>query len=158
MSRRRVSCPLTVQQLWDAVKIIRYKRQVPDVERITRYMNRVHNVSEGMFVALKTFIENLQISCICLKYMEIVKFIYFSDEVGRQINYCVRDGLLKVIKKIGSKGSKVGIEQEGYKLPDDKVRSEFYFQLKCADIKAMIEFITIFISLNFPICTYVPIS
>lgn len=38
------------------------------------------------------------------------------------MNYCVRDGLLKVIKKIGSKGSKVGVEQEGYKLPDDKVR------------------------------------
>lgn len=47
MSRRRVSCPLTAQQLWDAVKIIRYKRQVPDIERITRYMNRTHNVSDG---------------------------------------------------------------------------------------------------------------
>ena len=44
-----------------------------------------------------------------------------ADEVGRQINYCVRDGLLKVIKKVGSKGSKIGIEQEGYKLPEDKV-------------------------------------
>ncbi|XKL59684.1 hypothetical protein PGB90_000700 [Kerria lacca] len=92
MSRRRVSCPLTAQQLWDAVKIIRYKRQVPDIERITRYMNRTHNVSD--------------------------------DEVGRQINYCVRDGLLKVIKKIGSKGSKIGIEQEGYKLPDDKLEKD----------------------------------
>ncbi|XP_065223247.1 zinc finger MYND domain-containing protein 11 isoform X2 [Planococcus citri] len=92
MSRRRVSCPLTVQQLWDAVKIIRYKRQVPDVERITRYMNRTHNVSD--------------------------------DEVGRQINYCVRDGLLKVIKKVGSKGSKCGIEQEGYKLPEDKLEKD----------------------------------
>lgn len=42
-----MSCPLTAQQLWDAVKIIRYKRQVPDIERITRYMNRTHNVSDG---------------------------------------------------------------------------------------------------------------
>lgn len=41
--------------------------------------------------------------------------------MGRQINYCVRDGLLKVIKKVGSKGSKIGVEQEGYKLPEDKV-------------------------------------
>lgn len=92
MSRRRVSCPLTVQQLWDAVKIIRYKRQVPDIERITRYMNRTHNVSD--------------------------------DEVGRQINHCVRDGLLKVIKKIGTKGSKMGLEQEGYKLPEDKLEKD----------------------------------
>lgn len=39
----------------------------------------------------------------------------------RQLNYCVRDGLLQLTKKIGFKGSKIGIEQEGYKLPKDKV-------------------------------------
>lgn len=45
----------------------------------------------------------------------------FTDEVSRQLNYCIRDGLLKVIKKVGSKGSKVGVQQEGYRLPDEKV-------------------------------------
>lgn len=47
MSRRRVSCPQITQQLWDAIKTIRYQRQVPDIDRISRYMSRVHNVSQG---------------------------------------------------------------------------------------------------------------
>lgn len=47
MSRRRISCPLAVQQLWDAVKVIRFQRQVPDIERITKYMTKVHNMSSG---------------------------------------------------------------------------------------------------------------
>lgn len=47
MSRRRISCPLAVQQLWDAVKVIRFQRQVPDVDRITKYMTKVHNMSSG---------------------------------------------------------------------------------------------------------------
>lgn len=76
-------------------------------------MSRTHGVSEGEIlwfwktVSAECWLTNLQIT--------------LSDEVGRQINYCVRDGLLKVIKKVGSKGSKIGIEQEGYKLPEDKV-------------------------------------
>lgn len=131
MSRRRVSCPLTAQQLWDAVKIIRYKRQVPDIERITRYMNRTHNVSDGK---RENAVSNFHLLWRCPRFRFprkrfllrvilafVLRFSQFSDEVGRQINYCVRDGLLKVIKKIGSKGSKIGVEQEGYKLPDDKV-------------------------------------
>ncbi|XP_014250879.1 zinc finger MYND domain-containing protein 11 [Cimex lectularius] len=86
MNRRRMSCPQVVQQLWDAVKVIRYQRQVPNVERIAKYMSRVHSVSE--------------------------------EEVVSQLDYCVRDGLLLITKRKGNKGSKVGVEQEGYKLPD----------------------------------------
>ncbi|XP_050532952.1 zinc finger MYND domain-containing protein 11-like isoform X2 [Daktulosphaira vitifoliae] len=89
MSRRRISCPLAVQQLWDAVKVIRFQRQVPDIDRITKYMTKVHNMP--------------------------------SEEVGRQLNYCVRDGLLILTKRVGNKGSKVGVETEGYKLPEEKV-------------------------------------
>lgn len=47
MSRRRISCPLAVQQLWDAVKVIRFQRQVPDIDRITKYMTKVHNMPPG---------------------------------------------------------------------------------------------------------------
>lgn len=47
MSRRRVSCPQMTQQLWDAIKTIRYQRQVPDVDRIAKYMSRVHNLGIG---------------------------------------------------------------------------------------------------------------
>ncbi|XP_068086019.1 zinc finger MYND domain-containing protein 11 isoform X2 [Anabrus simplex] len=89
MSRRRVSCPQITQQLWDAIKIIRCQRQVPNVARISRYMSRVHGISE--------------------------------DEVRRQLNHCVRDGLIRLIKRMGFKGSKIGVEQEGYRLPTDTV-------------------------------------
>lgn len=44
-----------------------------------------------------------------------------TEEVGRQLNYCVRDGLLILTKKVGIKGSKVGVETEGYRLPEEKV-------------------------------------
>lgn len=92
MTRRRVSCPQTAQQLWDAITVIRCQRQVPNVNRISRYMSRVHGVSE--------------------------------DEVRRQLNHCVRDGLLRLIKRVGYKGSKIGIEQEGYRLPQDKLEKD----------------------------------
>ncbi|XP_008187263.1 zinc finger MYND domain-containing protein 11 [Acyrthosiphon pisum] len=92
MSRRRISCPLAVQQLWDAVKVIRFQRQVPDIDRITKYMTKVHNMS--------------------------------PEEVGRQLNYCVRDGLLILTKRVGNKGSKAGVETEGYKLPEEKAEKD----------------------------------
>lgn len=44
-----------------------------------------------------------------------------SDEVRRQLNHCVRDGLVRLIKRMGFKGSKIGVEQEGYRLPQDTV-------------------------------------
>lgn len=65
MSRRRISCPLAVQQLWDAVKVIRFQRQVPDIDRITKYMTKVHNMSAGKCIAfyLKNFFFKFIILC-----------------------------------------------------------------------------------------------
>jgi hypothetical protein len=54
MSRRRVACPQITQHLWDAIKIIRSQRQVPNVTRITRYMSRVHGAKEGKNVENST--------------------------------------------------------------------------------------------------------
>ncbi|XP_071447495.1 zinc finger MYND domain-containing protein 11 [Hetaerina americana] len=92
MSRRRVSCPQITQQLWDAIKITSYQKQLPTVERIGRYMSRVHGISE--------------------------------DEVKRQLMYCVRDGLIRLSKRLGCKGSKIGVPQEGYRLPKDKIERD----------------------------------
>jgi hypothetical protein len=47
--------------------------------------------------------------------------IFYSDEVRRQLNHCVRDGLVRLIKRVGFKGSKIGVEQEGYRLPQNMV-------------------------------------
>lgn len=38
----------------------------------------------------------------------------------------MRDGLLILTKRVGNKGSKAGVETEGYKLPEEKV-SAFNF-------------------------------
>lgn len=111
MSRRRISCPLAVQQLWDAVKVIRFQRQVPDIERITKYMTKVHNMSSGK-TAMVFYLE--------MNLFELF-ILYCTEEVGRQLNYCVRDGLLILTKRVGNKGSKAGVETEGYKLPEEKV-------------------------------------
>ncbi|KAK3923425.1 Zinc finger MYND domain-containing protein 11 [Frankliniella fusca] len=91
MSRRRVSSPQTTQQLWDAIRITSYQRQIPDINRISRYMSRIHGVSE--------------------------------DEVRRQLSYCVRDGLIRLVKRLGYKGTKIGVEQESYRLPKPKSMS-----------------------------------
>ncbi|XP_039278814.1 zinc finger MYND domain-containing protein 11 [Nilaparvata lugens] len=92
MSRRRVSDPQITQQLWDAIKTIRYQRQVPDIDRIAKYMLKTYNVNH--------------------------------EEVVRQLGYCVRDGLLEQVKRKGFKGSKVGVEQEGYKLPSETMKKD----------------------------------
>lgn len=42
--------------------------------------------------------------------------VYFLVDVSKQLQNCVRDGLLHVKKN----KSKHGVEQEGYKLPDLK--------------------------------------
>jgi len=62
----------------------------------------------------------------CHSLSNLVIFLY-SDEVRRQLNYCVRDGLVQFIKKVGHKGSKTGVVQEGYKLPPKMVCILFYF-------------------------------
>lgn len=50
------------------------------------------------------------------KYM-LKEFGVSEEEVIRQLNHCVRDGLIEITKRTISKGNYVGSEQEGYKLP-----------------------------------------
>jgi hypothetical protein len=64
-------------------------------------------------------------SCHCL-----TSLFFYSDEVRRQLNHCVRDGLVRLIKRVGFKGSKIGVEQEGYRLPQNMVCIVFF--IKCA--------------------------
>ncbi|XP_069973413.1 zinc finger MYND domain-containing protein 11 isoform X1 [Penaeus vannamei] len=40
-----------------------------------------------------------------------------SDEVEKHLEECASDNLIAVTRKVGQKGSKVGIEQEGFRLP-----------------------------------------
>nr|CAD7452442.1 unnamed protein product [Timema tahoe] len=92
MSRRRISCPQTTHKLWDAIKIIRYQRQIPDVKRISRYMSRAHQTSE--------------------------------EDVTHHLGHCVRDNLVRLVKRVGFKGSQTGKKQESYRLPQGAVKKD----------------------------------
>lgn len=50
MKRSRLSCPMAVQQLWDAVEVIRFQNQVPNIDHIMQYMTKVHNKSPGKYL------------------------------------------------------------------------------------------------------------
>lgn len=49
------------------------------------------------------------------------------DVVKGEIKLALKDELLILVKKVGSKGSKQGIEQESYRLPDPKMLVRFAF-------------------------------
>lgn len=46
-----------------------------------------------------------------------------ADEVEKHLEECASDNLIAVTRKVGQKGSKVGIEQEGFRLPTPPVSS-----------------------------------
>ncbi|KAG1661382.1 Zinc finger MYND domain-containing protein 11 [Nymphon striatum] len=48
-----------------------------------------------------------------------------ADVVTSEMKLALNDDLLVLIKKVGSKGSKQGVEQESYRLPDPKIIEKF---------------------------------
>ncbi|XP_022252733.1 zinc finger MYND domain-containing protein 11-like isoform X2 [Limulus polyphemus] len=52
------------------------------------------------------------------------KYNLKGNDLERQLNFAVRDNLVVIKKSVGCKGSKVGVEQDGYRLPDDPVEPE----------------------------------
>lgn len=51
-------------------------------------------------------------------YMKRVYNLSPTD-LERQLSFAVSDGLIVVKKSLGVKGSKVGIEQDGYRIPEE---------------------------------------
>nr|XP_042902774.1 zinc finger MYND domain-containing protein 11 isoform X7 [Parasteatoda tepidariorum] len=51
-------------------------------------------------------------------YMKRVYSVNPSD-VEQQLNFAVEDGLINIKRSIGCKGSKVGLEQDGYRIPEE---------------------------------------
>ena len=84
--KRRCADPQIVLQLWNAVQYIRQQKQIPNAERIGRYMLREHEVS--------------------------------VSHTDKQLQFAVQDELIDSYKAVGSKGSKTGVEQEGFRVPD----------------------------------------
>ncbi|KAJ7322178.1 hypothetical protein JRQ81_018465 [Phrynocephalus forsythii] len=90
LTKRRQADTKAIQHLWAAIEIIRNQKQIANIDRITKYMSRVH----GMH----------------------------PKETTRQLSLAVKDGLVVETLTVGCKGSKAGIEQEGYWLPGDEIR------------------------------------
>ncbi|XP_039204520.1 zinc finger MYND domain-containing protein 11-like isoform X2 [Crotalus tigris] len=86
---RRQADTKAVQHLWSAIEIIRNQRQIANIDRITKYMSRVH----GMH----------------------------PNKTTHQLSLALKDGLVVKTFTVGCKGSKAGIEQEGYWLPGDEI-------------------------------------
>ncbi|XP_036084147.1 zinc finger MYND domain-containing protein 11 isoform X7 [Rousettus aegyptiacus] len=89
LTKRRQADTRAIQHLWAAIEIIRNQKQIANIDRITKYMSRVH----GMH----------------------------PKETTRQLSLAVKDGLIVETLTVGCKGSKAGIEQEGYWLPGDEI-------------------------------------
>ena len=83
--RRRQATVVLTKQLLEAVGYIRQQKQIPNLERIAKYMHREYNMGHA--------------------------------ECRRQLNYVVDDGFIVEYTALGCKGSRTGLEQEGYKIP-----------------------------------------
>ncbi|XP_029444384.1 zinc finger MYND domain-containing protein 11 isoform X4 [Rhinatrema bivittatum] len=92
LTKRRQADTKVIQYLWTAIEVIRNQKQIANIDRITKYMTRVH----GMH----------------------------PKEITRQLSLAVKDGLIVETLTVGCKGSKAGIEQEGYWLPGDEIMKQ----------------------------------
>ncbi|XP_067649263.1 zinc finger MYND domain-containing protein 11-like isoform X1 [Haliotis asinina] len=90
--KRRQSTVRCSQQLLTAVAYIRQQKQIPNIDRLTRYMQRENDMQYG--------------------------------ETVQQLSYVVKDGLLLSYTAVGCKGSKTGLEQEGFRIPTDDDQEE----------------------------------
>ncbi|XP_042327939.1 zinc finger MYND domain-containing protein 11 isoform X3 [Sceloporus undulatus] len=106
LTKRRQADTKAIQHLWAAIEIIRNQKQIANIDRITKYMSRVH----GMH----------------------------PKETTRQLSLAVKDGLVVETLTVGCKGSKAGIEQEGYWLPGDEIAYSMHpFSQTSAKIKSI---------------------
>ena len=82
---RRQSDSLRAQHLWDAIRAVRQQKQVPAIQRMSRYMNRFYGISK--------------------------------EQTQTLLDLAVQDNLIKLENKIGTKGTKSGVEEKAYRWP-----------------------------------------
>ncbi|XP_072432287.1 zinc finger MYND domain-containing protein 11 isoform X1 [Chiloscyllium punctatum] len=103
LTKRRLSDSQVVQRLWNAIEVIRNQKQIANLDRITKFMSRLHSMH--------------------------------PKDTNRQLGLAVKDGLIVETLTVGCKGSKAGIEQEGYWLPGDEidwnVESHDWYCMEC---------------------------
>lgn len=85
--KRRHSSVVKAKALVHAIRYIRQQKQIPNLDRIQKYMIRVYDTKPA--------------------------------ETEKQLQYTCKDGLIISYTTLGKKGNKTGIEQEGYRIPDE---------------------------------------
>ena len=84
VKRRQATVAMT-RQLLEAVGYIRQQKQIPNLDRISKYMQREHAMGYA--------------------------------ECRRHLDCVVEDAFIMEYTAVGFKGSRTGLEQEGYKIP-----------------------------------------
>lgn len=87
-TKRRHSSVVQAKALINAIRYIRQQKQIPNLDRIQKYMLRVYDTKPA--------------------------------ETEKQLQYTCKDGLIVSYTTMGKKGNKTGIEQEGYRIPDQE--------------------------------------
>ncbi|XP_078459923.1 zinc finger MYND domain-containing protein 11 isoform X2 [Lampetra fluviatilis] len=149
LSKRRQSDPQVVQQLWKAIEVIRNQKQIANLDRISKYVLACAAVPMGLGfpVSRSTVGHSSQTKASTSAfYVEQQasesrmasgwgraagrglegfdtpgghKASMHPKETSRQLGLAVKDGLIVETMTVGCKGSKLGIEQEGYWLPGE---------------------------------------
>ncbi|GIX79847.1 zinc finger MYND domain-containing protein 11 [Caerostris darwini] len=86
VTTRRTANTETIHHLWDAIVYARQQRQIANIERISSYMRRKHNIT--------------------------------PEDLEQQLERAMRDSLIEMKRSVGCKGSKAGIEQDSYRIPE----------------------------------------
>nr|CAD7396322.1 unnamed protein product [Timema poppensis] len=59
-----------------------------------------------------------------IKYMFDIGQYVSAEDVSRHLGHCVRDNLVRLVKRVGFKGSQTGKKQESYRLPQGTVKKD----------------------------------
>ena len=82
---RRQNDILITQKIWSAITVIRQQKQIPNLERISRHLEREYGMKE--------------------------------EDIAHYLQVATEEEMVQQYTAVGCKGSRVGLEQDGYKLP-----------------------------------------
>lgn len=85
--QQRHSEPIALRRLWKAIDVIRGQRQIANIARLTKVIQRDHP--------------------------------YRAKDIMQHILQAIQDNVVIETLTVGCKGSKAGLEQEGYWIPED---------------------------------------
>ncbi|XP_043365566.1 zinc finger MYND domain-containing protein 11 isoform X13 [Dermochelys coriacea] len=120
LTKRRQADTKAIQHLWAAIEIIRNQKQIANIDRITNFHQFWNwgNLKKGITVGYNAL--GFHVWRSQFRYMSRVHGMH-PKETTRQLSLAVKDGLIVETLTVGCKGSKAGIEQEGYWLPGDEI-------------------------------------